>query len=353
MGAGATLGLEGAVTGDGGLTKAGPGGMDMTAANAYTGATSILGGTTQALAGVGSGGADSLPGDVSLDNATLRLSPSFGTGNAAGFFAAYYNVTNDGTVPDFSGLTPVATRSDATIDFPDDSSGFEPGVAGLDAANSGAVWTGLLDVTAGGTYTFQTSSDDGSLLYVDGTQVVDDDGSHAMQTATGSVNLTPGEHVVTVEYVQAGGGAGVVAQYSGPDTGGTLIDIGSLGGTVTNLGGGAATVAMGLANNFAVSGASAIDLDYSAISSGALTVADGATDAHDRPGWSSAFRRRRYSPRPAPSRSPAPSPSTRPRPTPRSPARSAKRRRASVPSSRPAPTRSPSAPPTLTAWAQH
>ena len=283
VGANATLALQGAVSGTGGLTKTGTGGMDMTAADSYSGPTSILGGTTQALAGVGVGGADSLPGDVSLDNATLRLSPSFGTGNAAGFFASYYNVTNSGNVPDFTGLTPVATRVDATIDFPDDSNGFEPGVAGLDTTDSGAEWTGLLDIATAGSYTFQTTSDDGSLLYVDGTQIVNDDGSHAMQTATGSVNLTPGEHVVTVEYVQSGGGAGVIAQYSGPDTGGAMVDIGSLGGTVTNLGGGPASVAMGLANNISIAGASGIDMDFSAISAGTFSAAAGATDAHDRP----------------------------------------------------------------------
>ncbi len=160
-------------------------------------------------------------GPVTLSGGGLQFTAT------AGFSAAYYNVVNNGYVADFSGLTPVATRVDATIDFPDDASGFEPGVAGLNTTNCGAVWTGQLNVTSGGTYTFQNSSDDGSLLFVDGQQVVDDDGPHGMQTVAGTIYLAPGAHQVTVEYAQSGGGAGIIAQYSGPDTQGAMVDIGA------------------------------------------------------------------------------------------------------------------------------
>ena len=276
VGTNVTLDLEGVVSGPGGMIKTGPGGMNMTAANTFSGPISLLDGTTQALAAAGTGGTSSLPGDVSLDNAILRLSPSFGTSVVAGFLGSYYNVTNSGYVPDFSDLTPVATRVDSTVDFPNDGNGFEPGIAGLDTTNSGAVWTGLLDVTSGGAYTFQMTSDDGSLLYVDGTQVVNDDGPHGMQTATGTIDLAPGEHAVTIDYVQAGGGAGVIAQYAGADTGGAMVDIGSLDGSVVNIAGGMAALVMNLSSNFSVGGASTIDLDCSATSTGALTAADGS-----------------------------------------------------------------------------
>ncbi len=272
----ATLSLDGVVSGDAGLTKAGAGRLVLAAANNYDGTTNVIGGTLQALASAGTGGTNTLPGDVSLSSATLRLSPSFGTAAVAGFYGAYYNVGNDGYVPDFSGLTPVATRDDATIDFPNDGNGFEPGISGLNASDSGAVWTGLLNITSGGSYAFQTTSDDGSLLYVDGQEIVNDDGPHGMQTATGSIDLTPGCHVVTIDYAQAGGGAGVIVQYSGADTEGAMIDLGSLVGTVSNVGGSFASVTMNLANNLSLSGASNLDLDLSATSSGTLTAADGS-----------------------------------------------------------------------------
>jgi autotransporter-associated beta strand protein len=271
----ATLSLDGVVSGDAGLTKTGAGGMVLAAANNYSGPTNVTGGTLQALASAGTGGTNALPGDVSLSNATLRLSPSFGPGTP-GFFASYYNVTNDGNVPDFSGLTPVATRDDATIDYPDDANGFEPGVSGLNTTDSGAVWTGLLNIASGGSYTFQTTSDDGSLVYVDGQEVVNDDGSHAMQTASGSVELAPGSHLVTIDYAQAGGGAGIIVQYSGADTGNAMIDLGSLAGTVSNPSGDPAAATMNLANNLSLSGASSIDLGLNASFSGTLSVASGS-----------------------------------------------------------------------------
>ena len=271
----ATLSLEGVVSGDAGLTKTGAGNMVLAATNTYSGTTNVDGGSLQALASVGAGGVNSLPGDVSLTSATLRLSPSFGPGTP-GFFASYYNVANDGHVPDFTGLAPVATRDDATIDFPDDANGFEPGISGLNTTDSGAVWAGLLNIATGGFYNFQTTSDDGSLLYVDGTQVVNDDGSHAMQSTIGSIELAPGSHLVTIEYAQGGGGAGVVVQYSGADTGNAMIDLGSLAGTVTNPGGDPAAATMNLANDLSLCGINNIDLDLNAAFSGTLSAASGS-----------------------------------------------------------------------------
>ncbi len=218
--ASATIGAVNA--GSGPLTKQGSGTVTLSGANTYTGGSQIVAGAV-ALAGVTPLGT----GTVDLAGGTLQF---VGT---SGFSGAYYNVANNGYVPEFSGLTPVATRVDATIDFPNDGNGFEPGISGLDATDSGAVWTGVLNITTGGVYTFQTTSDDGSLLYVDGTQVVNDDGPHGMQTASGTIDLTAGNHLVTVQYVQAGGGAGIIAQYSGADTGDAMIDLGSRSGSVS------------------------------------------------------------------------------------------------------------------------
>jgi hypothetical protein len=68
-----------------------------------------------------------------------------------------------------------------------------------------ARWFGYLTVVRRGVYTFATRSDDGSMLWIDGTLVVDNGGVHGVATRTGQIELTPGPHFVLVEHFQAGG----------------------------------------------------------------------------------------------------------------------------------------------------
>jgi hypothetical protein len=68
-----------------------------------------------------------------------------------------------------------------------------------------ARWFGYLAIGRSSVYTFATSSDDGSMLAIDGKVVVDNGGVHGLQTQTGRVRLEPGSHFVLIEYVQAGG----------------------------------------------------------------------------------------------------------------------------------------------------
>jgi hypothetical protein len=72
-----------------------------------------------------------------------------------------------------------------------------------------ARWFGYLAVPRAGDYTFTTSSDDGSRLFIDGQLIVDNGGIHGMQRATGRVRLDPGPHFVLIEYEQAGGFYGI------------------------------------------------------------------------------------------------------------------------------------------------
>lgn len=74
----------------------------------------------------------------------------------------------------------------------------------------------VLDVTVAGDYRFCTESDDGSCLYVDGLLVVDNDGCHALRTASGTVKLTHGRHPLLVQFFQARGADVLRVMYSGP-----------------------------------------------------------------------------------------------------------------------------------------
>jgi hypothetical protein len=72
-----------------------------------------------------------------------------------------------------------------------------------------ARWYGYLAVGQPANYTFATTSDDGSTLSIDGQLVVNNEGVHGMQTASGGIRLEPGSHFVLIEYAQAGGDYGM------------------------------------------------------------------------------------------------------------------------------------------------
>jgi len=75
---------------------------------------------------------------------------------------------------------------------------------------------GLVAVPANGEYTFYTSSDDGSRLYINGELVVRNDGMHGTEEQSGKVELLAGTHAITVTFYQGGGGAVVKAEWYGP-----------------------------------------------------------------------------------------------------------------------------------------
>lgn len=65
---------------------------------------------------------------------------------------------------------------------------------------------GQVVITDSNWYSFSVSSDDASVLYVDGAKVVDNDNNHGVTTVTGSKYLRRGVHTIRLDYAQAGGG---------------------------------------------------------------------------------------------------------------------------------------------------
>ena len=53
-----------------------------------------------------------------------------------------------------------------------------------------------------GSYMFTLASDDGSMLYVDGKTIIDNDGIHAMVELGGRAKLEPGKHHIRISYFQ-------------------------------------------------------------------------------------------------------------------------------------------------------
>jgi YVTN family beta-propeller protein len=119
-------------------------------------------------------------------------------GTGAGLKAEYFNnVTATGT--------PVLARTEA-IDF--DWGTGAPGT-GVTVDNFSARWSGRLIVPVTGTYRFQTESDDGVRLWVNGVPLVNNWTDHAptLDTSAG-INLAAGSQVdIVAEYYERGGGA--------------------------------------------------------------------------------------------------------------------------------------------------
>jgi hypothetical protein len=133
------------------------------------------------------------------DNVLSTTSSSGGGGGSSsgGLNYNYYEGTWS-TLPDFSSLTPAKSGTSANIDLTPRNRNI----------NYAFVWQGNVNVPASGTYTFETVSDDGSKVYLNGSSValVNNDGLHASQSKTGAIALNAGLNPITITYFQQGGG---------------------------------------------------------------------------------------------------------------------------------------------------
>jgi hypothetical protein len=79
-----------------------------------------------------------------------------------------------------------------------------------------AQFSGGIFVPITGSWTFHLTSDDGSRLYVDNNQVIDNDGYHGMVEVSQTVVLSRGMHSIEVSFFQGNSGAGLTLAWSGP-----------------------------------------------------------------------------------------------------------------------------------------
>jgi hypothetical protein len=118
-----------------------------------------------------------------------------------GLFAEYYN-TEEGSedFPNFpSSKQPDLKRVDKDINFESTQDEW-PGTHFKDFFY--IRWTGKIRIPADGVYTFYLESDDGSRMFIDGKQVLDNGGAHAMEEVAGTMNLTAGDHPLKVEFFE-------------------------------------------------------------------------------------------------------------------------------------------------------
>ncbi len=111
-------------------------------------------------------------------------------------------------LPDFSELQPVYSGMAHEFHL--------EGVESRREDHFAVRFEGIIAVEESGTYTFYTRSDDGTKLYVNGTEVVNNDGSHGPLDESGDISLEPGRHTIVVEYFEDYGGEHLEVMLQGP-----------------------------------------------------------------------------------------------------------------------------------------
>jgi hypothetical protein len=134
-----------------------------------------------------------------------------------GLLYKYYQGTWT-ALPTFTSLNPHTTGTTTNFDL----------TKAVQGDNFGLRFTGYIDVPTDGAYTFYTTSDDGSKLFIGTTEVVNNDGVHASQERSGTIGLKAGKHAIRVEFFEVGGGEVLEVRYSGPGIAKTLVPASAL-----------------------------------------------------------------------------------------------------------------------------
>lgn len=121
-----------------------------------------------------------------------------------GLVAEIFNIGEEiNDFPDLKDKKATKKWVDETIDV-DAGYGAWPGT---DLYDEFAIrWTGVIKTEKDGRYKFYTESDDGSRLFVDGKQIVDNGGVHAAaEEKAGEVELKAGNHEFKIDFFENGG----------------------------------------------------------------------------------------------------------------------------------------------------
>ncbi|SEK49536.1 Por secretion system C-terminal sorting domain-containing protein [Aquimarina amphilecti] len=124
---------------------------------------------------------------------------------ASGINYSYYE-GNWNSLPNFNSLSSISTGIASAIDLSNTQS----------QDNFGLTFDGYINVPSNGSYTFYTTSDDGSTLLIDGIIVVDNDGLHGEREESGTVCLEAGYHEIEVQFFERTGGNVLSVAYEGP-----------------------------------------------------------------------------------------------------------------------------------------
>ncbi|KAJ9444721.1 putative heme-binding peroxidase [Diplonema papillatum] len=124
------------------------------------------------------------------------------------------------TFPDYNSLTPIAEWVSGTVRF-NNKQEWRPFADVQD--HFATRHFGYIQIDVAGDYTFYTTSDDGSLLFIDGKKVVDNGGTHGTETKEGTLRLNPGLHTIDLHFFEFTGGAVLLLEWRPPGSRKVLI----------------------------------------------------------------------------------------------------------------------------------
>jgi hypothetical protein len=130
-----------------------------------------------------------------------------GTADPAGWKGSFYVIPPaTQKLPALGTMTPngVLFAKELNVTSKAMTGGF-PGIDATRNENFAIRWEAPLIVDTEADYTLRIVSDDGSIISIDNTPIVDNDGQHGAQEKSGPVHLVKGAHVITVDYFQATG----------------------------------------------------------------------------------------------------------------------------------------------------
>jgi hypothetical protein len=131
--------------------------------------------------------------------------PTFGTTVVinSGLKGLVYQIPRSSKhLPNFEKLKPKGTVYTTSLNVPPRD--FKDGFPGVTKRTEWFAidYTGRFWIEKPGLYRFSLTSDDGSRLYVDDEAIVDNDGLHAPEVRSGSLQLAGGVHRIRVSYFQ-------------------------------------------------------------------------------------------------------------------------------------------------------
>ena len=153
-----------------------------------------------------------MPGspNSSVSSATFFNSSSLGGG--LGLLGRYY--ANTLPTDPFTGSPLV--RTDAVVNFNWNSNSPDPSIP---TSNYTVKWTGLVQPLFSEPYTFSTTTDDGTRLWINGQELVNAWSPQSPTTWNGVINLQAQQmYAIEMDYFQAGGGAVAQLAWSSPST---------------------------------------------------------------------------------------------------------------------------------------